>query len=219
MAGRVSKKLEDIAAINGFINHNAHDALGDVDATIFVANLIRTKTPLLWHRALETTSRQSFKQLLAKNEIFIVYDNNFGWPTIYPACLVGGVQGGRNSLFFDLRHEPDAVLGLSAEKKFAGRNRPFRVCRETENPLIFNLQDVNKISAPELPSIQEIETRFHDFQRLDVSNEVLALFEEQKKDFPESEYVEQKIYDDFSSFDDERDLMNQFHMEAPENKN
>ena len=83
-------------------------------------------------------------------------------------------------MFFDLRHEPDDVLGLSTEKKFAGRNRPFRVCQETENPLIFNLQDVNKISAPELPSIQEIETRFHDFQRLDVSNEVLTLFEQKK---------------------------------------
>ena len=86
-SGRTSKKLEDIALVNGFKNHNAHDALGDVEATIYVANLIRMKIPLLWRRALMTTSRRDFRSVLAENEIFLVYDDNFGWPTMYPACL------------------------------------------------------------------------------------------------------------------------------------
>ena len=45
--GKTSKKLEEIALANGFSNHNAHDALGDVLATIFVAELIRERAPII----------------------------------------------------------------------------------------------------------------------------------------------------------------------------
>lgn len=217
-SGRTSKKLEDIALVNGFKNHNAHDALGDVEATIYVANLIRMKIPLLWRRALMTTSRRDFRSVLAENEIFLVYDDNFGWPTMYPACFVGNVQGERNSLLLDLRHEPQSAVAASEKNRFKGKNRPFRVCREAEAPLIFALEDSHQMTLPELPSIQSIEARFLEFQRLNVSEEIIVSFESQQHEFPDTEYIEQKIYEDFASFDDEKWLMSQFHLADPTEK-
>jgi len=50
--GRASFKLDRLAPKNGFTAHNAHDALGDVEATIHVATLIRDRAPAVWARCL-----------------------------------------------------------------------------------------------------------------------------------------------------------------------
>ena len=39
--GETSKKLEDISAANGFADHQAHDAMGDVMATAHLAKIIK----------------------------------------------------------------------------------------------------------------------------------------------------------------------------------
>ena len=44
---RRSFKLDRLAPANRFIAHNAHDALGDVEATIHIARLIATRSPVL----------------------------------------------------------------------------------------------------------------------------------------------------------------------------
>ena len=39
--GETSKKLEDISTANGFGEHQAHDAMGDVMATVHLAKIIK----------------------------------------------------------------------------------------------------------------------------------------------------------------------------------
>jgi exodeoxyribonuclease-1 len=46
--GAASFKLEAVAAANGFDEHHAHDALGDVEATIHLCKLIRERALNLW---------------------------------------------------------------------------------------------------------------------------------------------------------------------------
>ena len=46
--GKINFKLDQLAPANGFKSHNAHDALGDVEATIFILNIIKTKAPELY---------------------------------------------------------------------------------------------------------------------------------------------------------------------------
>lgn len=41
--GRQAFKLENMAPAKGFDEHDAHDALGDVKATIYLANLVRER--------------------------------------------------------------------------------------------------------------------------------------------------------------------------------
>ncbi|MEL7167684.1 MAG: exodeoxyribonuclease I, partial [Pseudomonadota bacterium] len=43
--GKVLFKLDRLAPSNGFEDHAAHDALGDVEATIFILDLIRQRAP------------------------------------------------------------------------------------------------------------------------------------------------------------------------------
>jgi len=90
--GKTSKKLEDIAAANGFSSHNAHDAMGDVLATIHVAELIRDRTPALWASGLAAGSRADFNQFIGGENWFVVHDHNNGWPATFPAIEVSKTE-------------------------------------------------------------------------------------------------------------------------------
>jgi len=56
-SGRISFKLDRLAPANGFTAHNAHDALGDVAATIHMATLIRDRAPALWAACLRNRNK------------------------------------------------------------------------------------------------------------------------------------------------------------------
>ena len=62
--GTYSFKLDELAPFNGFNEHRAHDALGDVRATIFLAKLVRERNPLLWENYLKCNSKQYIRSLL-----------------------------------------------------------------------------------------------------------------------------------------------------------
>ncbi|WP_298971762.1 exonuclease domain-containing protein [uncultured Roseobacter sp.] len=62
--GRVSFKLDRLAPANGFTAHNAHDALGDVEATIHMATLIRDRAPAVWARCLRNRDKHEVADTL-----------------------------------------------------------------------------------------------------------------------------------------------------------
>ena len=49
-----------------------------------------------------------------------------------------------------------------------------------------------------------------------IFEEVLNVFNGRRKSFAVSKYVEAQVYEDFHAFDDERWLMNDFHVADPE---
>ncbi len=65
--GRTTFKLDRLAPGNGFNAHNAHDALGDVEATIHIARLIANGDPALWSAILHNRDKQN---VLATLETF-----------------------------------------------------------------------------------------------------------------------------------------------------
>ncbi|WP_433989612.1 Exodeoxyribonuclease I (plasmid) [Pseudoseohaeicola sp. NH-UV-7] len=62
--GRISFKLDRLAPANGFTAHNAHDALGDVEATIYVTTLIRDRAPAVWARCLRNRDKHAVADTL-----------------------------------------------------------------------------------------------------------------------------------------------------------
>ena len=55
--GNAVFKFDQLAPMNGIEHSNAHDAIGDVWATINIAKLISKKAPSVWKASLMTTSR------------------------------------------------------------------------------------------------------------------------------------------------------------------
>lgn len=114
--GRVRFKLDRIAPLNGFAAHNAHDALGDVEATIHIARQIAQRAPGLWAQLLFNRDKASVQARLARFQPMALVERFAGGPpraTI--GCFCGTSASNPNqAAFFDLDAADPAEL-LSAD--------------------------------------------------------------------------------------------------------
>jgi exodeoxyribonuclease I len=118
--GRVRFKLDRIAPLNGFAAHNAHDALGDVEATIHIARQIAQRAPELWEELLSNRDKGSVQARLASFQPMALVERFGGGPpraTI--GCYCGTSASNANQAAFldleavdpaDLLAADDAVL-------------------------------------------------------------------------------------------------------------
>ena len=91
--GRISFKLDQLAPANGFTAHNAHDALGDVEATIHMATLIRDRAPAVWARCLRNRDKHEVADTLQSGHPVHLIERFGAAP---PRSFVG-VYAGTNS--------------------------------------------------------------------------------------------------------------------------
>jgi exodeoxyribonuclease-1 len=110
--GRVRFKLDRIAPLNGFTAHNAHDALGDVEATIHIARQIAQRAPDLWAELLSNRDKGSVQARLATYQPMALVERFGGGPpraTI--GCFCGTSASNPNqAAFFDLDSADPAEL-------------------------------------------------------------------------------------------------------------
>ncbi|MBK0401213.1 exodeoxyribonuclease I [Limibaculum sp. M0105] len=102
--GRILFRLDRLAPLNGFTAHNAHDALGDVEATIFLARLIRDRAPCVWEAGLRNRNKHTVNDLLATGRPLRLVDR-FGSapPRAFTGCYCGRNANNPNSVgFLDL---------------------------------------------------------------------------------------------------------------------
>jgi len=196
--GRVRFKLDMVAPLNGFTAHNAHDALGDVEATIHLAKLIAEGAPALWAELLGTSSKS---QLQAHLETFqpmaLVERSRSGPPLVTHGCFCGYSTGNPNeAAFFDLDAADPADL-ISSDH--AGL-----LAAITTSPKVIHTVAVNKapaLLAVAAPSAQQMEraeiiAKAPEF-RTRVAHALAARF---PKDFDAPEPpVERQIFDGFYS--------------------
>jgi exodeoxyribonuclease-1 len=102
--GRVRFKLDRIAPMNGFAAHNAHDALGDVEATIHIARQIAQRAPLLWAELLANRDKAYVQaRLEAFQPMALVERFGGGSPRATLGCFCGYSASNPNlAAFFDL---------------------------------------------------------------------------------------------------------------------
>jgi exodeoxyribonuclease I len=110
--GRVRFKLDLLAPLNGFVAHNAHDALGDVEATIHLARLIAQRAPELWAEILSNRDKAAVQTRLASFQPMALVERFGGGPpraTI--GCFCGTSASNANqAAFFDLDSADPADL-------------------------------------------------------------------------------------------------------------
>ena len=130
--GRRSFKLDRLAPANGFNAHNAHDALGDVEATIHLARQFATRSPALWAELLQAAHKA---QVQGKLETFrpleLVTRFGGGEPRAYTGCFCGYSQGNAaQAAFFDLdAADPAELITASDEALFAAVDGTLKIIR------------------------------------------------------------------------------------------
>ena len=205
--GRLTSRLDTLAPHNGFNEHNAHDALGDVRATIFIAKLIRDREPDIWNTLMHNLNKASVKTALESNAVLEVIDRLGGSPPkIYRGVFCGYNSGNANQLgFFDLENanaEEFAFPTLDQVKEAVEKSpKRIRTIDLNKMPLIFATQNPT----------QKMQT---DAKRI-AANSILRqlvgkALSEGYEGREEQDQVEQQIYSGFYSNSD-KSLLDKFH--------
>ena len=99
--GTPSFKLDQLAPANGFAHENAHDALADVEATIFILNKIKTADPAFFDELIKTQDKEYVGSLLRSFEPVQV-TMRFGAPPprTYFGCYCGTNVENKNEIAF-----------------------------------------------------------------------------------------------------------------------
>ncbi|WP_223427975.1 exonuclease domain-containing protein [Tateyamaria pelophila] len=120
-AGKVRFNLDRLAPLNDFEGHNAHDALGDVEATIFIARKIADQDPDLWAELLSNRNKTHVQSLLESFEpLELVGRFGGGPPQATVGCLCGYSSSNPNqAFFFDLDAADPSKLITAGEERLA----------------------------------------------------------------------------------------------------
>ena len=212
--GKTSKKLEHVAPANGFEEHNAHDALGDVEATIHVARLIKARAPVLWQAALAARTKRDATARATRQPLIYVQSRS----TLFPAMLIGRVHNGRDLLVADLRFDAPDIASTSPNKLFKGPDQYCRVIKPGEAPLIFSQEEFSAMPHGLSWDASDIEARMRAWQAIKAEEHVPAMHAEWQTPFEPAEHPEGAIYENFPAFDQDAAAMRAFHDAAPAEK-
>jgi exodeoxyribonuclease I len=130
--GRVRFKLDRIAPLNGFAAHNAHDALGDVEATIHIARQIAQRAPELWSELLANRDKGHVQATLATFQPHVLVERfGGGMPRATVGCFCGTSASNPNqAAFFDLdAADPACLLEADEAVVFAAVDATPKVIR------------------------------------------------------------------------------------------
>ncbi|MGB8634824.1 MAG: exodeoxyribonuclease I, partial [Rhodanobacteraceae bacterium] len=118
--GAPSFRLEDLAAANKLEQRRAHDALSDVETTIALARLLKTRQPKLWDWYLKLRNKRAAADLLdipGRTPVLHVsakYSASRGCTTlIAPLAQHPGRSG--EIIVYDLSVDPTELLSLDAD--------------------------------------------------------------------------------------------------------
>jgi exodeoxyribonuclease-1 len=116
--GKPTNRLEYLTSVNKLDHESAHDALSDVNATIAMARLIKTKQPKLFNYLLGMRDKKKVAAFVAGGDPIVYasgrYPSEFEKTTV--AVMVGSHPDKGAALMYDLRVDPDKFINLSAQK-------------------------------------------------------------------------------------------------------
>lgn len=203
--GPVRFKLDRLAPENGFEGHNAHDALGDVEATIHIARLIAERAPDLWTQLLANREKAHVQRKLEGFEpLELIGRFGAGPPKSITGCLCGYSSGNAGrAYFFDLNaYDPADLIDASDEILIAALSAVPRIVRTVS---------VNK--APALLVAPCVTDQQRDRASLiaeskDFRERLVAILDRQNPDIPDVETVpvEKQIFSGFYKWSDKARL-------------
>ncbi len=128
--GETTFKLDRLAPANGVLHPNAHDAMADVEATIYLARLMRERAPFLWDHLLRMGQKAEAVRHALGAPVRLYTDFPYNKPNhwLVSAIAVDPANSG-NVIAFNLAHDPSELLSVgddSLKKWAATRPKPLR---------------------------------------------------------------------------------------------
>ncbi len=220
LKGKDSFRLEDLSYANK-INHNAHDAMGDVKATIELAKIIRNKLPKIWSECIRNCYKDKIEDLIYNENLFFFLEFNFGLKNFVPLKFLFIHPKYKFPQSYNLLIDPEPLFKLNFSELKARFNESPKLIKSfslNKNPPIFSFKDeIEKTFLPKNLSIKNILDRARKLEgNLDFIEKlkliVIEIYEEKKDIDPQIDiYAEESLYSGGFPSNNDKYLMNKFH--------
>lgn len=210
--GTQSFKLDALAPANGLRDHSAHDALGDVEATLFLSRKVADQFPELWEVSTSRASKITCAEILGAGEPVFVFLHG-GVPPV--ACYFRVDRGETKQTHAVLaRLDYDWASGGVPTPEDRPISSLVRRISLNKAPLIFSLAEARTICNVRPSSFERLQASY--LANNPVFRARLCEFVERKasSDAPQQKELEESIFDGFASFKDQ-ELMREFHSVSP----
>ena len=214
--GGPSFKLDQIAPANGFNHANAHEAMSDVEATIYMCRKIRDEAPETWSRFMRFSNKNAVLDFCENEDVFGLTEFYYSKPYTYLLHQIGANPDDANEIIaFDLRYDPNEFINCSPDQLEAfleQRPKPLRRFRANALPGLIDGDDAHpfsKIADESYSAIEERAARLVSEEGL--HERLLGAYLASKPDYDASPHVEENLYSRFPSFAD-KDRMENFHQ-------
>lgn len=213
--GKSIFKLEHLALANGFGAFKAHDALADVEATVFLAKLLRDADPELFGHFIDMGSRQNAEAMLRLDNPVFRHFSVSGDRELVPLGALPDLcpEHGRVATV-DLTLSVDEVLKIDFENyetlaglRLGGR-QVVRKIATNRSPAIVSAELAGKVGDGEFEHWKEKLAKLRQDEVF--LRKVRAFLARMQPEYERSENVEEQIFDGFPSRSDEV-LLEQFH--------
>lgn len=215
--GKAAFKLDRLAPANGFKEHNAHDALGDVIATIHLARLIKDRAPNVWRRAIEFANRSAVEEFVEANDCFYLVDTNRNEGSGFVVTPIGNRRHrDRQVICLNLDVDLAELEAMDDDElgKWSRRSpRPIRRFRTNAAPHLLSLEEVPTHLWGEMTARKARARARRYLENTELQQRIAALVADDEPEYETPASVEEQIYEGFYSSADAR-LLDRFHAAA-----
>ena len=219
--GNAVFKLDQLAPMNGIEHGNAHDAIGDVLATIGIAKIISDKAPAVWKASLMTTSKAEVNTIVQNEKLFCFNEYFYGKARPYVVTFLGFHPKYNWPQCFDLKEDPNTYFNMSMEDLKKAMKKSPKIIRSVKNnkhPIIMNpkfgenFEGYKQLGMAKLIERAELIKNNEEFK-----NKVARILEEeaQEKEDLDSQLdvqAEESIYSGGFASEQDKSTMKTFHQ-------
>jgi len=217
--GNNTFSLDPLSRANGHTPTQAHDALSDVQATIFLAKLLKTNAPLVWSQAVRFSKKASVVDFMNSGEVCITSESYKGRTYQYPVVKIGEDPGYAAFVYVaDVTRDYSQFLSLSLNDRVAwlkSSPQPIRKIKANASPMLMPLDDLDEFQGMDLDAMYNASQGL-----MSKTNLCTALsetyFTATTREF-DNVFVEQQLYDRFADHKTEQ-IWHDFHAAPWENR-
>ena len=201
-------KLDQLAPANGFNHANAHEAMSDVEATIFMCRKVRDYAPDTWSRYMRFANKSSVHDFCESEEVFGLTEFYFGKPYTYLLHKIGVNPDNPNEIVaVDLHFPYGELLPKSHDdlvRMAHGSPKLFRKLKANALPGVIDGEEAHphsRLSNENLDHIEHAAMQLRDDAVL--KERLFQAFLASGKEYELSPHVEEQMYAGFASSADQ----------------
>jgi exodeoxyribonuclease-1 len=208
-------KLDRVAPLNGFAHNHPHDAIADVEATIFLCRRLMERAPDLWSAFMRFSQKAAVCDHVVAEPAFCLSDFYFGDPYSWLVTVIGSNPDNSSEFYvYNLEIDPASLAELSEEdlaQRFDTSPKPVRRLKANACPIIMPLENAPTIARAAQLGSDELTRRVQFLgDNARIRERLIGAFQSTREQPLPSPHLERQLYDGFFPKEDEI-LAQQFH--------